>query len=147
MPEMSPLVGGIVLAILSSITYGASAIFARLGLEYFKPLSSAVISLWASVALAFLVVIVFEPRWLFSVSLAAALWFALVGLVHFAGGRYFSYLGVSYIGASRGAAYRAASPLFSMTLAVVFLKEVLTARILIGTIFIMVGLYLLLAKE
>ncbi|MBI2935068.1 MAG: DMT family transporter [Chloroflexi bacterium] len=144
---MSPLFLGVLLAILSSITYGASAIFARLGLDYFRPLSSAVISLTASVALALLVALAFEGPAVFSVSPAAALWFGLVGLVHFAGGRYFSYLGVSYIGASRGAAYRAASPFFAMVLAVVIFREVLTVQILAGTMFIAAGLFVLMSRE
>ncbi len=135
---------GILLAILSTLAYGSSGVFARLGLQYFKPLNGAILSLYASVASALLVTLSFEPQALIHISLSAALWFALVGLVHFAGGRYFSYLGVGYIGASRAAALRATSPLVSMILAIVFLREVLTIPIFLGTILIVAGSYLLI---
>lgn len=134
---------GILLAILSTLAYGSSGVFARLGLQYFKPLNGAILSLYASVAAALVVTLSFESKALIHVSLAALLWFAMVGSVHFAAGRYFSYLGVGYIGASRAAALRATSPLISMILAVVLLSEVLTIPIFLGTVLIVAGSYLL----
>jgi drug/metabolite transporter (DMT)-like permease len=138
---------GILLAILSSISYGTSGIFARLGLQYFRPMKGAIISLYASVALALLVTLCFEFKTLIAISLTAILWFALVGFVHFALGRYFDFLGVGYIGVSRAAVLRASSPLFSMVLAIIFLKETLTMPIFIGTLMIFAGLYVLIKSE
>ncbi len=134
---------GILISIVSSLAYGSSGIFARLGLQYIKPLPGAVISLVASVALGLIVTFWTDAHAFVTISLIAVLWFSLVGLVHFAFGRYFNYLGVGYIGASRAGTLRASSPLFSMILAIAFVGEMPNALILVGTLMIALGLYVM----
>lgn len=66
-------------------------------------------------------------------------------MITFPFARYSHFKGVELIGASRASALSAASPLFAMVAAVVFLHEALTPFILSGFLLIMVGLYSLSA--
>ena len=57
--------------------------------------------------------------------------------------RLFTYAGIHYVGASRGTTLRSSHPLFSTTLAVVFLNEQVSLPIVVGTILIVAGVTLI----
>src|SRR5262249_7749758 len=57
--------------------------------------------------------------------------------------RLFTYAGIHYVGASRGTTLRSSHPLFSTTLAIVFLGEQVSLPIIAGTILIVTGVGLI----
>jgi drug/metabolite transporter (DMT)-like permease len=138
---------GILFAIAAAIGYGLGNVFARLGMQYVKVQNGTLISLFFSMVLVILVALVVEPENLFSVSLIAVLWFSIAGIINFPIGRYLSYMGTARLGAARSATIRASQSLWILVLAVSFLSEALTISILIGTLLVVVGLYLIMSEE
>jgi drug/metabolite transporter (DMT)-like permease len=57
--------------------------------------------------------------------------------------RLFTYAGIHYVGASRGTTLRGSHPLFSTTLAIIFLGEQVSLSIIVGTILIVAGVGLI----
>lgn len=137
---------GVLLAILAVMLWGVGNTVARVGLQSIKAASGAVVSLVTSLIVALIIVLVFEFDALVSVSLVAIAWFALNGIVHFALGRLFFYQGMKYIGAARVQPLGSSAPLFALVLAVIFLEETPTILVIIGTLSIVGGLYLLLSE-
>lgn len=138
---------GVLLALLASVGWGASAVLARPGLQQVKPAQGTLISMVASFALVAGVTLLLQREALARVSAWTVVWFALIGLLNFPMGRFFNYLGLSYIGVSRSTPVLASSPLFAMALAVVFTGETVTVPILIGTLALLVGLYLVMSDR
>lgn len=138
---------GIPVAILSALAYAAGAVFVRFGLVYLNPLPGTLISVFASFTSVLLIALFLQPEALLSLSLVAVLWFALIGLINFALGRYLSSVSTNYIGVSRASSVRSTSPLFTLVLAIIFLGERPTLPLLIGTLLTAFGLYLLMSEE
>ncbi len=138
---------GIILVILAAIFWGIGNTIARVGLQSIKATSATILSLATSLIVALIITLILEPEALVSVSLVAIGWFALIGLFHFALSRFFLYQSMSYVGAARGTSVSHSSPLFALILAVMFLKETLTIPIVIGTVSIVGGIYLLLSES
>lgn len=137
---------GITFAILSAVGYAAGALFMRLGLEYTKPLRGTFISVLASFGTVFLAALILQPEALFSLSLIAVLWFAVIGSINYALGRFLSITSTNYIGIARASSVRSTSPLFTLVLALIFLGERLTLPLFVGTLLIAFGLYLLMSE-
>ena len=138
---------GIGLALLAASGFGATAIFARLGLRGMTTPYGVVLSMVVSASAAMVIALVLHPGEVIGVSLAALGWFLLVGLLNFPLGRMFNYLSVRLAGVSRASTVVAASPLFATALAVVILDESVNAAILVGTASIIAGLILTLYQE
>jgi drug/metabolite transporter (DMT)-like permease len=68
----------------------------------------------------------------------------MVGLVSYVLGRGCNYTAIRYIGVGRATPMIASSPLFAVILAVTFTEETINLPIAVGTIFIVVGLYLVI---
>jgi len=138
---------GILLALLSSISFGLSQVCARVGLLYINPKISTFISVSTSFALVSIVTAIFDLDSLIRVSFVGVLWFALLGILNFTLARTLLFIGTRAIGASKATAISASNPLFSIILAVTILGENITVPLILGTLFIIGGLFVLLKKN
>ncbi len=137
----------ILLVILAPLFWGIGNTFARVGLQSVKATSATILSLMTGLVVALILALVFEFEDLVSVSLVAVGWFALVGVLHFALGRFLFYQTMRYIGAARGTSVSQSYPLFALIFAVIFLGETPTIPVVTGTLLIVGGLYVLLSER
>ncbi len=128
------------LALTSALLWGSLPVLVRKGLFHASASAAVVVGLLASMPLLFFVVL-FHPR-PFSEAIApqAAAWFAAAGVLGPCLGRVFNYLGVARLGAARATPLIATSPLFTTVLALVFLREPITLKILLGILCIVAGI-------
>ncbi len=138
---------GVLLVILAAILWGVGNTIARVGLQSIKAASGAILSLTAGLVVALLTALAFEFEALVSVSLVAIGWFAFLGILHFALGRFLFFQTIRYIGAGRGTSITSASPVFALILAFIFLRETLTIPVIIGTLSIVGGLYVIFSES
>jgi drug/metabolite transporter (DMT)-like permease len=93
-------------------------------------------------------VFLFYPRPVLDiVAPQAALWFAAVGVTGPCLGRLFNYIGVKRLGAARATPLINSSPLFTTILALFFLHEHITLRILLGVLCIVSGIAVLTGQQ
>ena len=75
------------------------------------------------------------------------MWFVLVGLLGPCLGRVFNFIGVARLGAARATPLVNSAPLFTTLLAVVFLHEQITLRIVLGMLSIVAGVGFLTGQQ
>ncbi|MBI4496541.1 MAG: DMT family transporter [Chloroflexi bacterium] len=139
---------GSLLALLAANSWAISYIFTRLGLEAgMKPVQGTMLSLLSSFAVVAVLAVLVDMRALLAVPPGVVLWFALVGILNFPLGRLFNFLSVGYLGAARAAPILAASPLFAIILAMVFMGERPTPTILAGALAILAGISLIVSER
>lgn len=135
------------LALTSALLWGTIPILVRKGLPHASASVAVLLGLLASVPLLFLV-FSFHPRPLTqAVAPQAALWFAAVGIMGPCLGRVFNYLGVARLGAARATPLINSSPLFTTVLALVFLREQITLKIVLGVLCIVAGITVLTGQR
>lgn len=127
-------------ALAAAISYATSGIAAKRGLRYSTPITVTLVSvtvhavtLWTALLLT---------RGIPQVTWWVLFLFALTGTLQPII-RLFTYAGIHYVGASRGTTLRSSHPLFSTTLAIVFLGEQVSSPIIVGTILIVTGVGLI----
>lgn len=131
------------LALTSAVLWGSIPVFVRKGLPHASPSVAVTVGLLASLPLL-IGVFWWHPRSVFeAVAPEAALWFAAVGVLGPCLGRLFNYKGVERLGAARATPLINSSPLFTSVLALVFLQERITLRILLGVLCIVGGIAVL----
>jgi drug/metabolite transporter (DMT)-like permease len=128
------------IALAAAISYATSGIAAKRGLRYSTPITVTLVSvavhaaaLWTALLLA---------GGIPEVSWWVLFLFALTGTLQPII-RLFTYAGIHYVGASRGTTLRSSHPLFSTTLAIIFLGEQVSFPIVVGTILIVAGIGLI----
>lgn len=136
---------GIALGLSAALSWAIANIIARLGLQYLAPALGTLLSVLSSLGALFLVTIVLQPE-AFNLSSAAILWFALAGILNFAGGRFLSFQSIRRIGVSRAVIVEAINPLIAVTLAVILLSETVTWPIALGTVAIVGGIMLVVSE-
>ena len=129
------------LALAAALSWGLSAVFVRQGLRFLGAAPGTVVSLAVGFVFTTLLVVVFQPETLTSITFPAILSFALIGILNFPLGRFFNYLSISRLGIGRSTPILASSPLFAMALAVIFSGESVNLGTLAGTALILAGLY------
>ena len=135
------------LALTSAVLWGIIPVLVRKGLLHSNASVAVFLGLLASVPLLFLV-FSFHPRPVTqAVAPQAAVWFAAVGVMGPCLGRVFNYLGVARLGATRATPLINSSPLFTTILALVFLREQVTLKILLGVLSIVAGIAVLTGKR
>lgn len=135
---------GITLSLLAAVGFGTSSLMARVGLQRISSAAGTLISLVSSIVIAIAASLIFQFHYVVTLSLTAVLWFALVGLFNFGLGRYLNFEGLKHIGAARATVLFSTSPLFAMTIAVLFIGERLNALIVIGCLLIIGGVSLVM---
>jgi len=138
---------GIVFAIAASICWGIGAIFVRLGSERIKTTTGTFIAMLASTMLVCSLALTTDYDEVLALTPRVVLWFSLIGLVNYVLGRVFYYRAIRYLGVSRATPMVASSPLFAVILAVTFTDETVNLPIVAGTLFIVLGLYLVIKSE
>jgi drug/metabolite transporter, DME family len=131
------------LALTTALVWGTIPVLVRKALPYSSASVAVLLGSLASVPLLFLV-FSFHPRPVTQVvAPQAAAWFAAVGVMGPGLGRAFNYAGVARLGAARATPLINSSPLFTTILALVFLREQLTLKILLGVLCIVAGITVL----
>ena len=128
------------IALAASLSYAASGISARRGLRYSTPITVTLVSLLVH---AFgLGAVLFLTTGVPNVPPLVLLLFVITGTLQPVI-RVFTYAGIFYMGASRGTTVRGCHPLFSTSLAIIFLGESANIWILAGTVLIVGGVALI----
>ena len=138
---------GIVLSLLAAMGFGATAVFARVGLQGMSTRYGTLISLAVSATAAMAIAAAMHPGEIVGLGAVSLGWLFLVGLFNFPVGRMFNYMSVRLAGISKASTVVATSPLFATGLAVVILGESVNAVTLAGTASIIGGLALTLYEK
>lgn len=138
---------GIGLAVVSSVCWGVAAVLLKVGLRGGDPLAAAALLAWGTS----LVVLVFPIPWRRALSLAKddRRFLSMVAVAGFLGGSGLAALlyvvAVDVIGAGQASVLTSTSPLFTVAIAVIFLHEVITRRVTLGTILTVLGVSLVVS--
>ena len=138
---------GIILAITAALCWGAGAVFTRVGLQGIKPATGTFISMISSIVLVVALALSLNFDSIVNLSLAAILWFSLIGFINYFIGRQFNYLSIRYVGVIKATPLFASAPLFALVLAVIILGEKVNLPIIIGTLAVVGGLYLVVSSK
>ena len=138
---------GIVLSLLAAMGFGATAVFAKVGLQGMPTRYGTLISLAVSATAAMAIAAALHPGEIVELGAVSLGWLFLVGLFNFPVGRMFNYMSVRLAGVSKASTVVATSPLFATGLAVVILGESVNAVTLAGTALIIGGLALTLYEK
>ena len=138
---------GIVLSLLAAMGFGATAVFAKAGLQGMPTRYGTLISLAVSATAAMAIAAALHPGEIVELGAVSLGWLFLVGLFNFPVGRMFNYMSVRLAGVSKASTVVATSPLFATGLAVVILGESVNAVTLAGTALIIGGLALTLYEK
>ncbi len=128
------------IALVAALSYATSGIAAKRGLRYSTPITVTLVSVTVHAATLWTALLLTGgiPK----VSWWVLFLFALTGTLQPIV-RLFTYFGIHYVGASRGTTLRSSHPLFSVTLAIIFLGEQVSLPIVLGTILIVAGITLI----
>ena len=135
---------GVILAIISTIGFGATAVLAQSGMQYVKPASITIISLVVGSIIVFILAFILELDELSAISIVTLLFILLNAVLSYPIGRLFNFISVKYAGASRASSVIGISPLITTGLAVWLTGEKLTIIILTGSLLILLGIFLIL---
>ncbi len=128
------------IALAAALSYGISGIAAKRGLRYSTPVTVTLVSVAIHAVVLWIALLIF--RGVPVVSAWVLFLFVLSGLLQPIL-RFLTYAGIHYVGAAAGTTLRGAHPLFSTTLAILFLGESLNLLIVLGTIAIVAGVALI----
>ena len=128
------------IALAAAVSYAISGIAAKRGLRYSTPVTVTLVSVAIHAVVLWIALLIF--RGVPVVSWWVLFLFVLSGLLQPIL-RFLTYAGIHYVGAAAGTTLRGAHPLFSTTLAILFLGEPLNLLIVLGTIAIVAGVVLI----
>ena len=128
------------LALLASVGFGSSAVFARIGMQGAKPLSTTLISLVVSSGLAVLLALIFARSDIQALPPIAFFWFLCLGTVSFLGGRTQNFLAIDRVGASRSGVIVGTSAVFATIFAIAITGERPHFLVPLGTAAVVIGL-------
>ena len=138
---------GILFAGLAAVSWGAGAIFARLGLQYMRVTTGTLLSLIVGIVVLSVPVLLFYRDNVLALPAIAFLWFLAVGVLNFPIGRLLNYNSINLAGVARAMPILSTGPLFAVALAVLFTGEHLTLPLLIGTVAIVTGIVLIVSQR
>lgn len=143
---MSDEVAGIGLALVAAAGFAASALFARLGLQYIRTTTAVLVSIWASLIVVTIVAVPFYFDEILTLPAVALFWLFLIGLIHYPMGRFFKYTGVRLAGVARASPLYSTSSLFAVVIAIAILGESPSLLALLGTLAIVGGVVLVASQ-
>ncbi len=135
------------MGVLAAIFWGGSNTSARVGLQSVKAKIGICFTFATVLSVTLITTLIFDFEGLISVSIADVGWFALIGILNFALGNFFLYQAITYVGAARGVSAAHASPLFALIFATMFLGEIPSILVIMGTASIIIGVYSLLNES
>ena len=128
------------LSLVAGLGFAGSAIFARIGMQGIRPLSTTLISTVASLLPSAALALAFALSDIRALPPIAYLWLLVLGGVNFLGGRTQSYIAIDILGASRTSVILGTSTVFSAFFAITLAGERPHLVILIGTAGVAMGL-------
>jgi len=128
------------IALAAAISYAISGIAAKRGLRYSTPVTVTLVSVAIHAVALWVALLIF--RGVPHLSWYVLFLFVLSGLIQPIL-RFLTYAGIHYVGAAAGTTLRGAHPLFSTSIAILFLGEPMNLHILLGTIAIVAGVALI----
>ena len=128
------------IALAAALSYAISGIAAKRGLRYSTPVTVTLVSMAIHAVVLWIALLIF--RGVPALSWYVLFLFVLSGLLQPIL-RFLTYAGIHYVGAAAGATLRGAHPLFSTSLAILFLGEALNRLIVLGTVSIVAGVALI----
>jgi DME family drug/metabolite transporter len=128
------------IALTAALSYAISGIAAKRGLRYSTPVTVTLVSVAIHAIVLWIALLIF--RGVPVLSWWVLFLFVLSGLLQPIL-RFLTYAGIHYVGAAAGTTLRGAHPLFSTSLAILFLGESLNLLIVLGTISIVAGIALI----
>ena len=138
---------GIALAMIAAVGFGATAVFARLGIQYVRVGPGTFVSLTVSTIVTLAVTVAFQPVDLVRITGTGLLLAFVVGLLSYPVGRLLSFTGVRLVGVSRSSTIVGAAPLFATGIAVALVGETVTVPLLLGGVAIVGGMTLILSQQ
>ena len=128
------------IALAAALSYGISGIAAKRGLRYSTPVTVTLVSVAIHAIVLWIALLLFRgvpvvSRWVLFLFVLSGLLQPIL--------RFLTYAGIHYVGAAAGTTLRGAHPLFSTSLAILFLGESLNLLIVLGTIAIVAGVALI----
>ncbi len=115
---MSDPILGALFAALAATSWVAGAVLARIGMQHVGSTTGTFISLAAGLVNISAVALGTDSRALLAVSQSTILWFVLLGVIQFPGGRFLNYTGIRLAGVARVTTISGTSPLFAVLLAI-----------------------------
>ena len=104
----------VVLALLASIGFGASAVFIKLALKSMKSTTGTFLSLVAGALILITISIIFYSDELVISNKIVFGWLVLSALLNFLGGRYLNYTSVNLLGVARATTIIGTAPLLAI---------------------------------
>ncbi len=142
------MVLGIILSISAAFCWSIGAMLTRLGLRNGMKTSTATfISTLGSLPLLAVLALSVNLNDLAELTPIAIIWFVMIGIVNYVMARQFNYVSIKHIGVTKATPLFASSPVFAMTLAVIFLDEDINAVIILGAIAIFAGIYMVVTSQ
>ncbi len=138
---------GVGYGLVSALGFGATAIFARVGMRHVRPTTGTAVSLIIGAMVTMAIALSLHAAEIVALGAAAFGFILLNATLSYPVGRLFNFIGVHFAGASRASIIIGASPLFSAVLAVWLLDEEINATILVGTVLIIVGIGVVLSSR
>lgn len=137
----------ILLSLLAAVTWGASSVFARLGLQHMRSTTGTVVSLAAGVVMVGALALALYGGEMFSLPAIAYAWFALLGVISYPLGRLLNFAGVRLAGVGKTTPILAGAPLVAATLGVLLGGESLTLPLALGLGAIVTGVVLIVTAR
>ena len=138
---------GVLFALSASLGFGASAVFARVGLQHIRATSATLISLIVGTVITMTLAFIFHSSEIMTLAGIAFAWLLLSAALNFPAGRLLNFTAVSMAGVSRSSPIVGASPLFATILAITLGGESINLPILLGTLAIISGIALILSQS
>jgi drug/metabolite transporter (DMT)-like permease len=138
---------GIGLALLAALGWGMDAVVARQGMRHVPPALATLLSLCTMLPAIVILGLVLDPASFTRVTPEALLWFGILGVLNFFGGRQMNMRSTRILGPSRAAALISASPLVSVLLAALLLNEQLTLPLIGGIGLTVAGVILVVTSR
>lgn len=136
LPDIPPQL----IALCAALSYAISGIAAKRGLRYSTPITVTLVSVAIHAVALWIALLIF--RGVPEVSWWVLFLFFLSGLLQPVL-RFLTYAGIHLVGAAAGMTLRGSHPLFSTSLAILFLGEPLNLPVIAGTILIVAGVTLI----
>jgi drug/metabolite transporter (DMT)-like permease len=128
-----------VYGLIAALSFGLNAVLVRKALKYTTP-ATATISVAAVQTLILSIVLAFEHP---AFNLKAVGYFIVAGFLAAIMGRTFNYMSIEALGVPVSTSLVGTNPLWAMILGVVFLGEVVTLPIIVGSTLVVIGVALI----
>lgn len=138
---------GILFALAAALVWGMGNVWVRIALQGMRPTTAAVFSLFIGLLLLFPLALILHWDDVTGITSGVLLTIFFYGMANFLTGRFLNYSSISRIGLNRSIPIVASSPVFALTLAVIFLDESLNAFIILGTMVVMTGILLIVTER